>query len=164
MKAKKYVLWIEDDAAYNLQRLAIPVVMHLDYDLTLAVTISEAIHFLQRQAYDAIIVDLRMPPGKERPWIELDQRLARSRKPPRLGLHLLLNLFKRPQPDCKIDLPSNIHEHGIRQFGILSVDPITVVESELKSINFEPEGNRYKQKTAGMPSDTLLQLIYSITR
>lgn len=163
MTAKKYVLWIEDDAAYNLQRLAIPVVMHRDYDLTLAVTISEAIHYLQRQTYDAIIVDLRLPPGKSRPWIELDRRLARARKPPRLGLHLMLNLFKQPQSDCRIDLPPNIREHDIRQFGILSVDPATAVYRELVSINFQPESNRYQQKTVSMSSDILLQLIRNIT-
>ncbi|MCB8950761.1 MAG: hypothetical protein H6650_01980 [Ardenticatenales bacterium] len=164
MTVKKYVLWIEDDAAYNLQRLAIPVVMHRDYDLTLAVTISEAIHFLQRQTYEVIVVDLRMPPGKEHSWIDLDQKLARSGQPPRLGLHLLLNLFKQPQRGYEIDLPSNILYHNIHRFGILSVDPARAVCDELERINFEPEGSCYKQKTAGMPSNTLLELIQNIHR
>lgn len=160
MIPKKYILWIEDDAAYNLQRLAIPIVMHRDYDLTLAVTISEAIHFLQRQTYDAIIVDLRMPPGRERHWIKLDQRLAHAGEPPRLGLHLLLNLFDRPQTNGKIDL-HDVRKHSIQKFGILSIDPMTAVQNQLQDINFDE--NHYKQKTAGMDSSILLQLVRTIT-
>lgn len=160
MKVKQYVLWIEDDAAYNLQRLAIPVVMHHDYDLTLAVTISEAIHFLQRRTYDAIIVDLRMPPGRVSDWIKLDQHLAHAGEAPHLGLHLLLNLFKQPAPNCRIDLPVG-HEYSIQIFGILSIDPMMAVQSQLQNINFNEE--HYKQKTAGMDSNILLQLIQTIT-
>lgn len=157
MGRKKYVLWIEDDAAFNLQRLATPVVMNLAYDLTLAITVSEAIHFLQRQPFDAIILDLRLPPGRRKEWITLDRQLARAGEPPRLGLHLLLNLFGQPQAGCAVLLPT-VKAHAIEKFGILSIDTVADVSSALDTIDFK-HNHFYVQKKAGMTTDTLLQLI-----
>ncbi len=162
MKPKKYILWIEDDAAFNLQRLAVPVVMDLNFDLTLAVTISEAIHFLQRQKFDAVIIDLRMPPGRDRDWIKLYQQLASSGHPPRLGLHLLLNLFNKPTAGYTVKLPSSIiTKNGkISNFGILSIDHKSEVAKELNLIEFKD--GHYEQKSAGMDTNTLLTIVKKI--
>ena len=159
MATKKYVLWIEDDATYNLQYIAAPVVMSPSYDLTLAGTISEAIHFIQRRRYDVVIFDLRMPPGRIESWIKVDQRLARSQEPPRLGLHMLLNMYKQPDRKYTVALPV-IEKPLIHEIGILSVDPWEDVESYLRGVRFQYKN--YQQKRAGMPSNVLLKLVEQI--
>jgi hypothetical protein len=162
MKYKNRVLWIEDEAALNMQRYATPVLQGPDYDLTLAVTISEAVLFLQ-QEFDAIVVDLRMPPGVDRNWIALDQQLALSSDPPHLGLHLLLNLFLEPKTGYEVELPKSIvWKHSIKKFGVLSIDPHTDVKDDLGRINFKE--NYYRQKQAGMPINVLLNLVERICR
>ena len=88
MAKKTYVLWVEDDAMYNLQYIASPVVMNPKYDLTLAITVSEALDHLQRRDYDVVVFDLRLPPGEENAWVKLNQKLGEAMEPPRLGLHL----------------------------------------------------------------------------
>ena len=160
MAKKNYVLWIEDDATYNLQYIASPVVMNPRYDLTLAITASEAIHFLQRRSYDAIIFDLRLPPGKELEWVSLDQKLGKSMEPPRLGLHLLRNLYAAHNNGHTVVLPELPPPPPINNVGILSVDAWDDVADGLASLQFQK--NNYRQKQAGMPSNILLQLVQKI--
>jgi hypothetical protein len=155
---KKYVLWIEDDATYNLQHIASPVVMNPRYDLTLAVTVSEALHHLQsREAgFDAVIVDLRMPPGKRSEWVRLHQNLGRSGNPPRLGLHLLLSLYGVQNPHLT-PIPRIPWLPPIEKVGVLSVDAWTDVQEGLLEIGLQVR--QYEQKSAGMSSQILLKLV-----
>lgn len=155
---KKYVLWIEDDATYNLQHIASPVVRDPKFDLTLAVTVSEALHHMQSREFDALIVDLRLPPGKQREWVLLHQQLGRSGDPPRLGLHLLQNLYEHPNKQ-PISLPA-IQTPPINRVGILSVDAWMDVQENLDKIGFSR--GHYQQKSAGMSSQILLKLVERI--
>lgn len=157
MPKKIYVLWIEDDATYNLQYIAAPVVMNPRYDLTLAITVSEALHHLQRRRYDVVVFDLRLPPGKEKDWVSLDQFLGQQMEPPRLGLHLLLNLYGVLDKRHAVRIPMQINPPPITQVGVLSVDSWEDVEDGLLSLKFRK--TNYRQKRAGMPSNILLQLV-----
>lgn len=156
---KKYVLWIEDDATYNLQYIASPVVMNPKYDLTLAVTVSEAVHHLQSRLFDALVVDLRLPPGKQHEWVRLHQMLGRSGDPPRLGLHFLLNLYGQSNPH-QMPFPSALEVPPIDRVGILSVDALSEVQENLVNIGFMMR--HYEQKSAGMSSQILLKLVERI--
>ncbi|MEM7130999.1 MAG: hypothetical protein AAF702_32050 [Chloroflexota bacterium] len=160
MPKKNYVLWVEDDATYNLQYIAAPVVMNPRIDLTLAITATEAIHFLKRRPYDALIFDLRLPPGKQEEWVSLDQKLGQLMEPPRLGLHLLRNLYCPSNNGHTILLPAIPPPPPIHQVGILSVDPWDDVADGLATLEFQK--NNYRQKQAGMPSNILLQLVQDI--
>lgn len=159
MAKKTYVLWVEDDAMYNLQYIASPIVMNPKYDLTLAITVSEALHYLQRRQYDVIVFDLRLPPGKQQEWVTLNQQLGKAMEPPRLGLHLLTNLYgcangnTLPLPEVKPPPP-------ITRVGILSVDSWEDVATGLNGLEFH-EAN-YRQKSVGMPSHILLSLVEEI--
>lgn len=160
MPKKNYILWVEDDATYNLQYIASPVVMNPRYDLTLAITASEAIHFLQRRQYDALVFDLRLPPGKQQEWVRLDQKLGQLMEPPRLGLHLLYNLYSPRNNGHSIHLPVLPPPPPIHQVGILSVDAWEDVADGLVQLHFHQ--TNYRQKRAGMPSNILLQLVQDI--
>ena len=162
MSRKKYVLWIEDDATYNLQYIASPIVMNPKYDLTLAVTVSEAINFLERREYDAIIFDLRLPPGRQKDCIKLYKELAKSQEPSRLGLHLLLNLFGMPvNAKYRLSMPDFPFDFSVDKIGILSVDDWDDVAELLRGIGI-CEPIQYKRKRAGMPSNTLLNLVETV--
>lgn len=159
MAKKIYVLWVEDDAMYNLQYIASPIVMNPNYDLTLAITVTEALHHLQRREYDVIVFDLRLPPGKQSEWVQFNQKLGQAQEPPRLGLHLITNLYglangsSLPIPEVKPPPP-------ITRIGILSVDSWEDVEDGLDNLKFHK--TNYRQKRVGMPSDILLHLVQDI--
>lgn len=158
MAKKTYVLWVEDDAMYNLQYIASPVVMNPKYDLTLAITVSEALDHLQRREYDVVVFDLRLPPGEERDWVQLNQRLSEAMEPPRLGLHLITNLYGTANGHT-LALPQ-VKQPPIARIGILSVDSWEDVEDGLNGLQFLK--TNYRQKSVGMPSDILLHLVEEI--
>ena len=163
MRRKKEVLWIEDDATYNLQYVASPVIMNPRLDLTLAATVTEAIHQLSRKQFDAVVFDLRMPPGEYDDWITMKQYLNRTGMPPRLGLHLLLNLFDcAPDDKLRVPIPSDSFRPNINRVGILSVDSLDDVGDMLQCTRFHT--NNYRQKRAGMSSRILLNLITQLVR
>ncbi|MGB1250696.1 MAG: hypothetical protein ACPG8W_08810 [Candidatus Promineifilaceae bacterium] len=158
MSRKKAVLWIEDDATYNLQYVASPVIMNPHLDLTLAATVTEAVHQLTRKNYDAVVFDLRLPPGDFNEWISMKQYLNQVGEPPRLGLHLLLNLFQcAPDEKLRVSIPQMTSQVDINRVGILSVDPLDDVGSMLQCTSFRADN--YRQKRAGMSSRILLNLV-----
>ncbi len=148
MGYKKYVLWVEDDAEYNLAYLASPLIMSGRYDLTLAVTITEAVHFLEeRPPYDAIVFDLRVPAGHAPKWRKIERKLNRTADNAHLGYHLLLHLLGLPHPLHKKYGLNKDKTHGILNtvdgndtdsavdgIGIMSIDDRKSVANNLESI------------------------------
>lgn len=158
MSKKIYVLWVEDDAMYNLQYIASPIVMSPKYDLTLAITVSEALHHLQKRRYDVVVFDLRLPPGREKDWVTLNQQLSQAMEPPRLGLHLITNLYGTANGHS-LPLP-DLEPPPITRVGILSVDSWEDVADGLHGLAFHK--TNYRQKRVGMPSNILLHLVEDI--
>jgi DNA-binding NtrC family response regulator len=64
------VLWVEDSARLDLPHLAAPIYMDGNYDLVVAETVSDGIAHIQNENFDAIIVDIRIPPGDDPRWIK----------------------------------------------------------------------------------------------
>lgn len=181
MGFKKSVLWIEDDAAYNLDYLASPLIMDPHYDLTLAVTITEALHFLRsRAAYDAIVFDLRVPPGSQSGWKTLHQELSQSKTAAQLGFHLMVGLLGLTHPlhdkHGLVIQPLLRERVTVQNIGIMSVDVKSTILRELGRIDIGDEKrptmtnlkNRiesesfYKHKEVGMNNRSLLQLVKAI--
>lgn len=181
MGFKKSVLWIEDDAAYNLDYLASPLIMNPRYDLVLATSISEALHALHsRPAYDAIVFDLRVPPGNQANWKALHQELSQARTPAQLGFYLLLGLFDLPHPmhhKHNLEIPLSLKGRvNIQSIGIMSVDVSSTVLYELQEMQVNETQQLvmdnlqsriqstafYKQKQVGMSNRSLLELVKAI--
>lgn len=181
MGFKKSVLWIEDDAAYNLDYLASPLIMNPRYDLVLAANISEALHSLRSRAtYDAIVFDLRVPPGNQANWKALHQELSQARTAAQLGFYLLLGLLDLRHPmHHKHDLqipPLLKGRVNVQNIGIMSVDVSSTILHELRDMRVRDAQQSvmlnlqsrvestsfYKQKQVGMSNRSLLELVKAI--
>ena len=86
---KPKVLWIEDGARYELASLCGPVFYKNTCDLTLAEDVSTAVDHLCADEWDALIVDIRLPPGVNRTWRRLYREAGSDKVHAQLGLKLL---------------------------------------------------------------------------
>ncbi len=156
MKIK--VLWVEDDARFGLAQLAGPVYVHGGYDLVVANDISTAIARLSRERFDAIIVDIRLPPGEDRAWIELYSKEGRNKVQARLGLQLLRTLLD--WPEAKIRLEKEVDWIKPIMFGVFTVESWREIGEDLKELGIPV----YEQKRADVPDTILLDIIEKILK
>ena len=158
---RKRVLWIEDGATFEAQHLTGPVYRSRQYDLVIALTISDAEReLMNKEGFDIVIVDIRMDPGDKQKWIELYQNANRNKLHARLGLTLLYALFKPEDVDNIIkEVPDWIDS---KRFGILTVENYKELEKYLIEIKLQKIP--FKQKSARLKSTALLELIKSVEK
>jgi CheY-like chemotaxis protein len=89
VQVKKRVLWVEDSARFELASVLGPIFASHRYDLTLAENASTAAEYLRRRQFDAIIVDIRLPPGPHQYWRNIYKDAGSDRTNAKLGLALL---------------------------------------------------------------------------
>jgi len=99
MPAIQRVLWIEDSANFELAELLGPVYYDGGYILDIAESASEATELLSlppespnTALYDAIIVDVRLPPGHHALWQKLYKQTVRGTVETQLGLAVVLDV------------------------------------------------------------------------
>ncbi len=152
MNPKPRVLWIEDSARFELRNLVGPLFFSGKYDFSLAEDVTSAMQFLQANEYDAIIVDIRLPPGIDPAWRELYQQTGFDKVHAQLGLKLLRWLLARDDSIHPSAPPEWIKPGNVAVFTVESKQEIQRHLDEL--------GIRiFKQKSAGLPDTVLLDLI-----
>jgi hypothetical protein len=158
MKQKSRILWIEDGARYDVAELAAPVYMNVNYDLITAENASDGILALLSGEFDVIIVDIRLPPGNDRNWIDLYNKSGANKVSARLGLHLLYTILGHH--DAKIVL--GVRPEWIKpdKIGVLTVEGQSEVAVHLKNLKITV----YEQKQAAMSETALLELIDKILK
>jgi CheY-like chemotaxis protein len=156
MNNKKKILWIEDGARIDLPRMAVPVYMDGSYDLVVAEDVSTAIYQLQRIKFNAVILDIRLPPGDNRNWIKLFNKAGGDKIAARLGLKLLSTILSSPK--AEIQLEKHISWITPERIGILTVEGLSELEEDLDELNI----NVFYQKQANMPETILLNLIEQV--
>ena len=114
MSSRRRVLWIEDGAHYELAHLAAPVYFDGRFELFVATNASEADRLLEDQ-YDAIVLDIRLPPGESEEWISLYQQQSRQTDSVRLGLVILERLMRPLEQTLKDEIPKP-------RIGVLTVE------------------------------------------
>ena len=153
MKHRTQVLWVEDNAQFDLSHLAGPVYLDGRFELTVAESASEAVRELRVKEFQALIVDIRIPPGRDERWCDLYQREANWGTAPNLGLKLLNSIFGSSEAEIKLDFhPSWLTPEKV---AVLSVESHADLEPKLHSLGI----SLFRQKTAMLPSTTLLELI-----
>lgn len=148
------VLWLEDrhndfDAYKNKLYKA-------SYAVDAVETASEVVNKLKKDNYIAFIVDLRVPPGDDEEWIELDKKKQREKpgSDSHLGLELLYALFNPNKARIKLD-PS------------IKIDPekiivLTVVSGKIREISSLGIPRKQILSKASSDSKTLLQMVKDI--
>lgn len=156
---KRYrILWVEDGARFDLPHLAAPVFMEGNYDLCIVENVSDCISYLQNHVFDAIIMDIRIPPGDDQRWIALYKKAGTDKVAARLGLKLLYCLLGLPEAEVELNnRPSWINADKI---GIFTVES----KKEL-DVHFQKLGiTAYQQKKADVSESVLLDLIKQILK
>lgn len=155
------VLWIEDNADNDLYHLTSPVYIDGRFQLDIATNASEAYFYLNKRGYDVIVVDIRIPPGKDPMWRKMHDHLNRIQhsNSNRLGLELLRCIFKDGQaekPPLKVD--QNL---APERYGVFTVERHEELESEFEALNLGCL--KYRRKNAMMPHTALLDFITEIS-
>jgi hypothetical protein len=149
---KPRVLWIEDGARYELASLCGPVFFKGLCDLTLAEDVSTAVDHLEADAWDALIVDIRLPPGVSPHWRRLYRRTGSDKVHAQLGLKLVEWLVRGSPEICPDAPPAWIRPQRI---GVFTVESWREVGDHLKPLGIEV----FQQKLANLPDTILEELI-----
>src|SRR5262249_47815261 len=150
--------WIEDGAYNENTSLATPVHLSDDYGLSIAVDATQGMQHLRERVFDAIVVDIRIPPGDDPRWIEIYYDLFRRREAARLGLKLLQIVLGRPEPLFHEPLPSAAKD--AHRYGVLSVEGRTDLLTQLTPLGVSV----CYDKGRGDDPDVLLKVIDDILR
>lgn len=151
MKTK--VLWVEDSARLELRNLLSPVYISGDYDLSLSEDATDATRKLQTNIYDAIILDMRIPPGADEHWIKIYREREEDKAYARLGLELANWMFNGHS--FSYQPPGWIKPN---QVGVFTVEDDPILHTRLKALHIEV----VERKTAGIPDTILIDIIERI--
>ena len=149
------VLWIEDGAQTELFNMLAPIYVAGMYDLTIAADASEAVDKLEAAEFAAVVVDIRLPPGRNSAWIDIYEKHHENRDAAQLGLHLLRALFAPNGSTVRLD---KIKREWVppSRFAVFSVE--TDLKNELDRLGIRV----YEQKTARTPRTKVLEIIRQV--
>jgi CheY-like chemotaxis protein len=150
---KPRVLWVEDSARFELASFLGPIYASRKYELDLAEDATSAVRYLQTVKFDAIIMDIRLPPGQDRHWRDLYGRAGSDKSIAQLGLQLLLWLLH----------PNYVNGNGLqrpmpvrpRQIGVFSVESEFEIGRQLAELGISV----FIEKRPGLRDTILLEVI-----
>lgn len=152
MKLK--VLWVEDSARLELRKMTGPIYISGKYDMNLAEEVTSAVRYLNTKEYDAVILDMRLPPGMDDYWIRLYQERGEDKAQAQLGLELATWMFNDhsgyPSPP-----PAWIKPHHV---GVFTVEDDSQLHDRLDELGIKV----YQHKTAGLADTILVEIINMI--
>jgi CheY-like chemotaxis protein len=156
MKHRDKILWVEDGALFDLAYLAGPVYMDGQYELTVAQNITEAIEFLQNGEFQAVIIDIRLPPGEDQQWNEIYKMAGRQKSVAHLGLKLLRSILGNKDAEIKLEkCPSWLTPDKV---GVFTVETYGELRVALEELGIQV----FQQKKANLPKTVLYDLIKRI--
>jgi CheY-like chemotaxis protein len=152
---KHKVLWIEDGAFAEMQKMSAPIYVSGKYDLVIAIDATEGLQQLKQKAkqFETIIVDIRLPPGTDAEFQKIYKDRNESRTASKLGLTLLRRVLKE---GAKNDIPKYHREP--QKFGIFTVEGYTELQPELDHLGVSV----YHQKTELYERSKLRDIIEEI--
>ena len=150
---KTRVLWVEDSARLELRNLLGPVNINGEYDLCLAEDATSAMRHLQTAVYDAVILDMRIPPGVDEHWIRLYRERDEDKATARLGLELAKWMFDGHS--FPYSSPTWIKPY---QVGVFTVENDFALREHLKNLQIKV----FEHKIASIPDNILIDLIERI--
>ena len=163
LSEKNKILWVEDSARFELPFVLGPIYASHRYDLTLAENATTAAEYLRRRKFEAIVVDIRLPPGPGAFWRAVFRQHESDRTNAKLGLELLRWLLG--DGDAQSD-----HRNGTAppqrpswpvtptQVGVFSVESRLEVGQQLKQLGVD----LIYEKQPGLPDTILLDIVTEV--
>ncbi len=164
MPTKSRVLWVEDSARFDLQHMLGPIFASRRYDLTLAENATSGADYLRQRNFDAVVVDVRLPPGTHPYWRAIYNNAGADRTNAKLGLPLLGWLLDRIDALRRAGIDIADHETPPRrpkwdvspqQIGVFSVENRGEIGPalELLGVDF------LQEKRPGLPDSVLIDIV-----
>ena len=145
-------LWIEDGARSELSHLSGPVLYDGRIELVLAEDLTTAVEYLLEEEFDAVVVDVRLPPGDDPYWKEQHRKAGRDKVHAQLGLQLLRWLLESTDKPGLATPPSWL---DAKRIAVFSVDTESEISGTLNDLGIEV----IQQKRADLPDTILRELI-----
>ena len=152
MKTK--VLWVEDSARLELRNLTGPIYISGEYDMNLAEDATTAVRYLRTKEYDAVILDMRLPPGIDDYWVSIYRARGEDKADARLGLELAYWLLNG-KGDLAIPRPGWIQPYHV---GVFTVENDAELHDKLESLKIKV----FENKVAGLKDTILVEIIEKI--
>lgn len=153
MKIK--VLWVEDSARLELRKLTGPIYISGNYDMNLAEDATSAVRYLQSKVYDAVVLDMRLPPGIDDYWINIYRDRGEDKADARLGLELASWMFNGRSANAPVSPPDWLKPHHV---GVFTVENDSSVHAKLGELGIRV----FQHKTAGLTDTILIDIIKRI--
>lgn len=139
------ILWLEDQI--EDLRAYISIIHRFGYRLDHVASVSEAEEKLKNDNYDVVIFDIKVIPGDDPKWIELD-KIKQKENPyfdSSLGFEFLFSLFAPQKARVKIDPPIILNPHHVIVFSVVydKVDEISSLGIPANQILHKSSGNIY---------------------
>jgi hypothetical protein len=145
------VLWIEDAGLSDFDRQASYVIFKNKYDLKVALNATQGLTNILQEYFDAIIIDIRIPPGTGAEWIDIYNKSGANEIRAKLGLHLLNTILDVPAAKIKLaNIPLWVNSKII---GVLTIEPN--LYDDMNSLGI----NNYIVKPAEPPDNMLHDII-----
>lgn len=156
---KHKVLWVEDNAFSDLDNMSGPVYNAVKYELITATNATDGLRHLQskEKPFDAIIVDIRLPPGTDEEFVERFNDMGDNKVEARLGLTLLERVLKHGDAN---GIPAEHRQAG--RFGIFTAESWKELEERLTDFGITKDV--YEQKMERNPKTMLLDLIKKVLK
>ncbi len=151
---KTRVLWVEDSARLELRKLTGPIYISGEYDMNLAEDATSAVRYLQSKEYDAVILDMRLPPGIDDYWIKLYQQRGEDKADARLGLEVARWMLNG-RADFPFAPPQWVKTYHV---GVFTVENDAALHARLKELGIKV----FQHKTAGLADTILIEIIENI--
>ena len=151
--SKPRVLWVEDSARFELANLLGPIYASNKYELVLAEDATTAARYLHTVPFDAVIMDIRIPPGRDPHWAKKYERAGADKASAQLGLALLMWLFHgngQPRPEWAEP----------EKFAVFSVEEKYEIGPTLEDMRIVV----FEEKRPGLRDTALLDLIERVLR
>jgi hypothetical protein len=145
-------LWIEDSAQLELANLTGPVFFNRNCHLTLAEDVTTAVNLMSADRFDAIVVDIRLPPGRDGRWGAQYRRSGSDKVSAQLGLQLLRWLLGGDRSIMPDEPPEWVTPN---RFGVFTVESRSEIQSYLDPLGVEV----FQEKNAAISDTTLDELI-----
>lgn len=159
---KPRILWVEDSAKFELANLLGPIYASNKYQLTLAEDATTAARYLLSVQFDVVIMDVRIPPGRDKHWSQKYENAGADKAAAQLGLELLSWLFfkranghKNGNGNGRPQAPEWIRPEQIAVFSVES-------ESEIGEILRRLGVCTFMEKRPGLSDTILLDLIRKV--
>lgn len=152
----KKILWLEDQYE-DFTTYRSPLFRN-GYIVKSAQSVSDMEKKIEKDDYIAYIFDIKVLPGDDEKWLELDVR-KRNKKPhfdSYLGLELLRSLFKPDEAELKLDPPIEVDPKKIIVFSVVNAEE---VRDELISFDIPEEQIVYKSESTIRTLPALLKKI-----